>query len=84
MIINLEVEGQRVDLDLGNLATVENSQNEQQEQKKAHGQVIQFASEPYQFALDLANLVKAESIQEAENAVVCWQPEESSTDQPGG
>jgi hypothetical protein len=84
MIITLEIEGQLVEVDLDRLAGSEVAAVEESPRKEPGKMPIQFASEGYQFALDLADLVSAESIEEAEKQVLCWRPDEAAEMQPGG
>lgn len=46
--------------------------------------VIEFEREGFNFSVDLASVAKAESIDEIENQLKCWQYEGAPSSQPEG
>lgn len=84
MVVTMEIDGQLVRLDLGNLVGSEVVAKKESERKEEESMEIRFESEGYHFSVDLAGLAAADSIEEIENQVICWQEEEPSIEQPGG
>lgn len=84
MVVTMEIDGQLVRLDLGNLVGSEVVAKKESERKEEESMEIRFESEGYHFSVDLAGLAAADSIEEIENQVICWQEEEPSIEQSGG
>ena len=84
MVVTMEIDGQLVRLDLGSLVGSEVVAKKESERKEEEFMKIRFESEGYHFSADLAGLAAAESIEEIEDQVICWQEEEPSIEQPGG